>query len=276
MLMDSKSPLRLNNLPLDILIDVLKSLPSFGSLLSLILAHRAFNEVWKANFNGIFWAIARDEFQPWEEAIDLMHEQLHPGDGTVASKTSKHLKLSREDIAQMHSNELYLDIVEAYRTRAGKFWQGSSLLHSRDRLLSFRRAAYRVWLFMLTIELPRGELMCDALSLIELIEMLSAVKDFRPRPGWPGLRDFSVVAPEVAETGLEEVMRQRILGYLECDLSLKMIDIHLWKRNYALLNLEELSVDGDSSLRLRNVENLERIEEKWRSQQLEKGKPATG
>lgn len=219
--MGSRAPLRLHTLPLDILIDLLKSLPSFSYLLPLILTHRAFNEVWKVNFNEISQAIAHNEFEPWENGISLMLEKLQLNDSVIAtSKTVMHLKLPRGELMRKHVNTLYLGIFESYRDRVKKLWRASPTLGLKTERLHFGRTTsttYRTWLFMCTMELPRCELMCSLFSIIELTEAHPTSGCYVPQPNWQGLQDFQTVAEGVGLVGLKGVMRPRISDYVRYD-----------------------------------------------------------
>lgn len=263
------SPLRLHTLPLDILIDVLKSLSSFTYLLPLLLTHRAFNEVWKENFKDVSQAIAHHEFEPWEDAIKLMLQQLHPDDDVIiTSKASMHL--SKEDLAQMHSNRLYLGIMEKHHDRKKEKWGGSPMSESETELLRFRRAAYRAWRFALTLELPAcEELTCDMFSLVELIEMQSAAKDFVWRTNWPGLPDFFVQPPGTTVQSLEGVMRRRISDYCRCDPGIDLTEVYNLKSLYASLKLQDQSLREDF---IKAEEKLMSYEKAWREKKAEEKK----
>lgn len=265
-----QSPLRLHTLPLDILIDIFKSLPSFTYLQPLVLAHRAFSEVWKVNFNEISQAIAHAEFEPWEDAINLMLEQRHSTDDVITAYISP-MRLSKEDLAQMHTNAQYLSRLEKRHDDSKEVWGGRPTADSETELLRFRRASYRVWVFMLTIELPRCELMCDPLSLVELIEMQAAAKFFDAPTQWPGLPDFSVFHQGYAVSSLEGVMRRRILDYVKCDPEVDLDEVYDLKRQYGSLNLQDPSVKGEEFLK--QLDKLIAIHKTWRAKKSEETKP---
>lgn len=264
--MDSSSPLYLHTLPLDIIIDVFKSLPSFSYVPSLVLAHRAFNEAWKENFSEISQAIAHNEFQPWEDAVNLMLEQLHPDEDLMPIADISE-RLTKGDIAQMRSNLLYLNTLEEKHNRLKDIWGGPPLAESPTELLRFRRAGYRVWLYNLTMDLPKCELMCDVLPLIELIEMQVVGKHFEYRDGWPGLPDFSIYPPGFVVQSLEGVMRRRIGNYIKCDPEVDLDEVHDLKRSYASLNVQDPSVKGEDFYQ--KVERLMWFEKKWREKLAE-------
>lgn len=267
--MHSKSPHSLHTLPVDILIDIFRALPSITCILPLILTHRAFNEVWMENFNEISLAIARQEFEPWEDAVNLMFEQLHPGDDVIAAL--KPLRLYKEDLAQLRTNAQYIARLQVKHDELKEVWGGPPAADSNTELLRFRRAAYRTWLFMMTIELPRCELICDSFSLIELIEMQSAAKHFDAPTGWPGLPDYSVFPPGTAVMSLEGVMRRRIEDYLRCDPEADRDEVYDLKMEYSSLNLQDLSVREEEFVK--TVDKLMALEKRWREKKLEKTKP---
>lgn len=269
----SKSPRSLHTLPLDILIDIFKFLPSFTYLLPLVLTHRAFNEVWKANFNEISQAIGHNEFEPWEDAINLMLEQRYSNDDDddVIADQKSPMRLSKEDLAQMHTNAQYLGRLQIKHDASKERWGGRPAADSETELLRFRRASYRVWLFMVMIELPRCEPMCDMLSLIELIEMQSAAKHFDVPTGWPGLPDFSIFQQGDTVVSLEGVMRRRIGDYVKHDLEVDLDEVYDLKRQYASLGLQDPSVKGEGFLT--QVDKLVAVERRWRAKKSEGMKP---
>lgn len=260
-------PPHLHTLPVDILIDLFKSLPNFNCLLPLLLTHSAFYEVWKANFNDISHAIARREFVPPADATNLMLEQRHPSARDVIAPRPSPLHFSPGDLGQMHSNAQYVQQLLAKHRAAKEVWAGPNPPEETpDELFRFRRAAYRVWLFMLTIELPRCEALCDVLPLVEMVEMQVAAKHFGSPTDWPGLPDFSQFPPGMAVVSLEGVMRRRIAEYGKCDPELDTDDVHDAKRHCAALGLQ----DPGAKEVLEKVAMLVAVEKRWRKNAGEK------
>lgn len=268
--MHSESPHRLNTLPVDILIDIFKSLPNFNHLLPLLLAHRAFHEVWKANFNEISQAIARHEIDPWDDAVNLMLEQRHPSAPDVIAPRQYPLRFSPRDLGQLHSNAQCVQRLLHKHRAAKDVWateESPAPLETEATRFCFRRAAYRVWLFMLTIELPRCEVLCDVLSLVEMVEMQIAAKHFGALVGWPGSPDFSLFPPGTAVMSLEGVMRRRIADYGKCEPDVDMDEVHDLKRHYAALGLQDPEVRGKEMVEKRDM--LVAVEKRWREKQKE-------
>lgn len=60
----------------ELLLTVISNLPSFPDLLAVILAHRSFNTIWKANEFTVCGGIARNHFGPlWDDAYALLVAQ---------------------------------------------------------------------------------------------------------------------------------------------------------------------------------------------------------
>ncbi|KAG0642628.1 hypothetical protein HOY80DRAFT_949308 [Tuber brumale] len=65
----SERPLQLLTLPFDVLTALLKSLDTFGDLLSLIRTNSTFYNVWRANTQGVSRQISLRQFAPWSDAV---------------------------------------------------------------------------------------------------------------------------------------------------------------------------------------------------------------
>ncbi|KAG0130932.1 hypothetical protein HOY82DRAFT_560981 [Tuber indicum] len=65
----SERPLQLLTLPFDVLTTLLKSLDTFGDLLSLIRTNSTFYNVWRANTQGVSRQISLRQFAPWSDAV---------------------------------------------------------------------------------------------------------------------------------------------------------------------------------------------------------------
>lgn len=99
----------IEQLPVDILLEILKSLDSFSSLHSSILASRAFNNIWQQNEYGISQSIARSVIGPeaWEDAIRVMKYQSSHNDDNSSKDSSPHetSRIGRSQAAQLVSNK---------------------------------------------------------------------------------------------------------------------------------------------------------------------------
>lgn len=79
--MAANSNSRLLTLTPELLLAIVNCLPNFTDLLSVILTHRTFNEIWQTNEFAICGAIARNDFGPlWDDVYALL----------VAQSTLKH------------------------------------------------------------------------------------------------------------------------------------------------------------------------------------------
>lgn len=108
----SPSVKSLENLPMDILLEILKSLDSFSGLHSLILASRAFNHVWRQNEYGISQGIARSEIgaEAWEDACRVMRYQTsHGNTKDIPTRSPNTLQVSGSQAAQLVFNKRKVD-----------------------------------------------------------------------------------------------------------------------------------------------------------------------
>lgn len=91
----------IDQLPVDILVSILKSLDSFSTLHSALLSSRAFNNTWKHNEYGICQSITRRLIQPeaWNDALRLMRYHLaSPGNNLIGRTQAAQLVLNKRKI----------------------------------------------------------------------------------------------------------------------------------------------------------------------------------
>lgn len=273
--MDYSEPIRLHTLPVDILIDIFKALPSFGLVYPLVQAHRAFNDVWKANFNEIAPFIAQKNFQPWADALNLMLEQKN-GDEDVIALPGPYLRLSKDDIAQMKSNARYVFFLQkAHETWKLEWWK---LPISEIDIFRFRRATYRVWKFMLTMYMTKCEEMCEGYSIMELIEMQLAAREFNVFVEFEvkGFPESSEREPTgTAISSLQGMVRRRAAAFCECDESIESDDIFDSISEYSTLRMLDPKEVRDKEWCKRVVGRLEEYEKKLKEKQLKDKQPKT-
>lgn len=245
--MDSSEPLRLHTLPVDIIIDIFKALPSFALVPSLVLAHRAFNDVWVANFNEIAPFIARKNFQPWSDALNLMLEQKNL-DYDVIALPGPYMRLSKDDIAQLQNNARYVNYLQRTHNEWKEGWWKCPLTESE--VLRYHRATYRLWKFMLTMYLPKCEDMCDGYTIMDLIDMQTAARKFDVYYDFEvtGLPDFEKAPTGTAINSLSGMLRRRVAAFCECDESIELDDVYECNKKYAdlvMLDPEETKKDKE-------------------------------
>ncbi|KAL0635599.1 hypothetical protein Q9L58_005418 [Maublancomyces gigas] len=102
----------LENLPMDILLEILKSLDSFSGLHSSILASPALNNVWNQNRYGISQGIARSEIgaEAWEDACRVMRYQAsHDNSKDISTTPPGTLRIGGSQAAQLVFNKRKVD-----------------------------------------------------------------------------------------------------------------------------------------------------------------------
>lgn len=102
----------LENLPMDILLEILKCLNSFSNLRSSILASRALNHVWEQNKYGISQGIARSEIgsEAWEDACRVMrYQNSHKDAKDISTTPPDTLRIGEPQAAQLVFNKRKVD-----------------------------------------------------------------------------------------------------------------------------------------------------------------------
>lgn len=139
------APVSIDQLPVDILVSILKSLDSFSTLRSTLLASKAFNNTWKHNEHGICQSITRRLIRPeaWDDALRLMRYHL-PSSGNSL--------IGRTQAAQLVLNKRKIDICRdavtssAFSIIPASFMFGTPLLVDMVPGGSrFEVAFYRCW-----------------------------------------------------------------------------------------------------------------------------------
>lgn len=140
---------------------------------------------------------------------------------------------------------------------------------SDSERLRFRRAAYRVWKFMLTMTMPRCEAMCEDLAITEMIEMQIVGGKFNIYVNWvvPGLPDFMEFPEGTAVNSLEGMLRRRIADYVRCDPEVDQDEVYEWKKEHGDLMLQDPSVKGKECAE--RVRKLEECDRRWREKKKE-------
>lgn len=134
----------LEHLPMDILLEILKSLDSFSSLHSSILASRAFNHVWEQNEYGISQGIARSEIGGgvWEDACRVMRYQASHDYSKDNSPDT--LRIGGSQAAQLVRNKREIDHCrEIFSLKPFGSAQDFELLTPGNK--RFDAAFYRCW-----------------------------------------------------------------------------------------------------------------------------------
>lgn len=140
----------LEHLPMDILLEILKSLDSFSSLKSSILASRALNHIWEQNEYGISQGIARSEIgtEVWEDACRVMRYQAsHEDSKDVPTILPDSLRISGSQAAQLLCNKRKVDkcreIFSLQPFNSIQVFTGLELMTPGNK--RFDEAFYRCW-----------------------------------------------------------------------------------------------------------------------------------
>ncbi|PWW73031.1 hypothetical protein C7212DRAFT_366248 [Tuber magnatum] len=196
----SERPLELLTLPFDVLTALLRSLDTFGDLLSLIRTNSAFYNVWKANIQGVSRQISLRQFAPWAEAVaalraidgkksDAKDKDEKPSSRESPLFTFRGESLSAGDIKRMiKSAGRIKGIVNRNRLRDFKFSLISVRFEPPTASERFRadRALYRIAMYSQKMGKDRQgwrtpnclENDLAQLSLVELTEIHKAMEIF--------------------------------------------------------------------------------------------------